>query len=69
MNTNTQKQKSWVGLCTGVLAAGGVALSTLGLAAGAAQAAPPPARCITITGARATSGTQARALPELEQLP
>jgi hypothetical protein len=41
MNTNTQK--SWLRLCTGVLAAGGVALSTLGLAAGTAQAAPPPA--------------------------
>jgi hypothetical protein len=41
MNTNTQR--SWLRLCTGVLAAGGVALSTLGLAAGTAQAAPPPA--------------------------
>ncbi len=41
MNTNTQK--SLLRLCTGVLAAGGVALSTLGLAAGTAQAAPPPA--------------------------
>jgi hypothetical protein len=42
MNT-TNMQKPWLRLCTGVLAAGGVALSTLGLAAGTAQAAPPPA--------------------------
>ncbi|SPM43179.1 hypothetical protein MNAB215_5401 [Mycobacterium numidiamassiliense] len=32
----------WLRLCTGVLAAGGVAASTLGLAAGVAQAAPSP---------------------------
>jgi hypothetical protein len=40
---NTNRQKSWLRLCTGALAAGGVALSTLGLATGTAQAAPPPA--------------------------
>jgi hypothetical protein len=41
---NTDKQtKPWLRLCTGALAAGGVALSTLGLTSGVAQAAPPPA--------------------------
>ena len=61
MNTNTQT-KPWLRLCTGALAAGGVAASMLGLASGTAQAAPPPAPMITITGARATSGTRAGAL-------
>jgi hypothetical protein len=42
MNTNTQT-KTWLRLCTGALAAGGVAASMLGLASGTAQAAPPPA--------------------------
>ncbi|SPM27891.1 hypothetical protein [Mycobacterium terramassiliense] len=42
MNTNTQT-KPWVRLCTGALAAGGLAASMLGLASGTAQAAPPPA--------------------------
>jgi hypothetical protein len=40
---NTKAQKSWLRLCTGALAVGGVAFSTLGLAAGTAHAAPPPA--------------------------
>ena len=40
MNKNTQT-RSWLRLCTGALAAGGVALSTLGTTAGTAQAAPP----------------------------
>lgn len=41
---NTEKQtRPWVRLCTGVLAAGGLGLSALGLASGTAQAAPPPA--------------------------
>jgi hypothetical protein len=39
----TSKQKSWLRLSTGTLAAGGIALSTLGLTAGTAQAAPAPA--------------------------
>ena len=42
MNTNTQT-KPWVRLCTGALAAGGLAASMLGLASGTAQASPPPA--------------------------
>ena len=42
MDTNTQTRK-WLRLCTGALAAGGVALSTLGVTAGVAQAAPPAA--------------------------
>lgn len=42
MNTNTQT-KTWVRLCTGALAAGGMAAAALGLTSGTAQAAPPPA--------------------------
>jgi hypothetical protein len=42
MNISTQT-KPWLRLCTGALAAGGVALSTLGVTSGVAQAAPPPA--------------------------
>jgi hypothetical protein len=45
MNTNTQTRQTrkLLRLCTGALAAGGVASSMLGLASGTAQAAPPPA--------------------------
>src|ERR1700756_4555208 len=44
MNINDKKQtRPWLRLCTGALAAGGVAAGTLGLTAGPAQAAPPPA--------------------------
>jgi hypothetical protein len=42
MNTNKKQTRPWLRLCTGVLAAGGVAASTLGLTAGTAQAAPYP---------------------------
>lgn len=42
MTINTQT-KSWRRLCTGALAAGGVALSTLGVTSGVAQAVPPSA--------------------------
>ncbi|MCK8643280.1 hypothetical protein [Mycobacterium colombiense] len=41
MNTNTQT-RPWVRLCTGALAAGGLAMSALGLSTGTAAAAPPP---------------------------
>jgi hypothetical protein len=41
--TTDKKARPWLRLCTGVLAGGGVALSTLGLASGIAQAAPAPA--------------------------
>ena len=41
---NTEKlTRPWLRLSTSVLAAGGLALSALGLASGMAQAAPPPA--------------------------
>jgi hypothetical protein len=44
MNINDKKRtRPWLRLCTGALAAGGVAAGTLGLTAGTAQAAPPPA--------------------------
>jgi len=42
MNTNTHT-KPWLRLCTGALAAGGMAAAALGLTSGIAQAAPPPA--------------------------
>ena len=42
MNINTQT-RPWVRLCTGALAAGGLAVSALGLSTGTAAAAPPPA--------------------------
>ncbi len=42
MNTDTQT-RPWLRLCTGALAAGGVAMSLFGLASGTAQAAPAPA--------------------------
>lgn len=42
MSTNA-RIRPWLRLCTGVLAAGGAAVSLLGLASGTAQAAPPPA--------------------------
>jgi hypothetical protein len=42
MNTNTQT-RPWVRLCTGALAAGGLAMAALGLSSGTAAAAPPPA--------------------------
>jgi hypothetical protein len=38
--TTAKQTRPWLRLCTGVLAAGGVAASTLGVAAGVAQAAP-----------------------------
>ena len=41
MNT-AMRERPWLRLCTGVLAAGGVAVSALGLATGVAQAAPAP---------------------------
>ena len=42
MNTE-MKTRPWLRLCTTALAAGGLALSTLGLASGTAQATPLPA--------------------------
>ena len=42
MNT-AMRERPWLRVCTGVLAAGGIAVSALGLATGVAQAAPAPA--------------------------
>jgi hypothetical protein len=42
MNVNMQT-RTWLRVCTGALAAGGMAASALGLASGTAQAMPPPA--------------------------
>jgi hypothetical protein len=40
--TTAMRNRPWLRLCTGALAAGAVAASTLGVAAGVAQAAPTP---------------------------
>jgi hypothetical protein len=42
MNT-AMRERPWLRVCTGVLAAGGIAVSSLGSATGVAQAAPAPA--------------------------
>jgi hypothetical protein len=39
----TMQARPWLRLCTGVLAAGGLAVSALGLASGTAEAVPSPA--------------------------
>jgi hypothetical protein len=41
--TTVKRTRPWVRLCTGVLAAGGLALSAFGWAGSIAQAAPVPA--------------------------
>src|ERR1700758_1074109 len=64
---NSDKQtKPWLRLCTGALTAGGVALSTLGLTSGVAQAASTSTRTSLVPGRPMGSGLGA--LPELEHL-
>src|SRR5262249_7268972 len=63
MSINTQT-RPWLRLCTGALAAGGVAFSMLGFSGGVAGAGPPPARIYHHPGRRGDKGTRGGAPSE-----